>query len=144
MPEALQVGARVRIPASELQMSFARSSGPGGQNVNKVNSKAMLRWNARASGSLPADARERFLTRYRSRLTADGELILQSQRYRDQGRNTSDCLEKLRAMIAAVLAAPRKRRPTKVPRGAIEDRLQVKRRTAQKKQSRGCRTLGDD
>ncbi len=73
----LVVNSRIRIPDSELEFSYVRSSGPGGQNVNKVSSKAVLRWNAAASGSLPADVRQRFLAKYRSRLTTDGELAPQ-------------------------------------------------------------------
>ena len=90
-----------------------RSSGPGGQNVNKVNSKAVLRWNVAASPSLPADVRERFLAIHRSRLTGEGELIVTSQRYRDQGRNVADALEKLRAMLDRGRRRPKTRRPTK-------------------------------
>src|SRR5690242_13852589 len=82
---ALTINSRIRIPHQEFEFSFARSGGPGGQNVNKVNSKALLRWPVHNSPSLPADVRHRFLTRYRSRLTTEGEIILSSQRYRDQG-----------------------------------------------------------
>src|SRR5438093_10330945 len=98
----LVVSDQLQIPLKELSFSFARSSGPGGQNVNKVNSKATLRWNARESSSLPADVRERFLARFGRRLTQLGEIIVVSQRYRDQGRNVADCLAKLRAMLSAV------------------------------------------
>ncbi len=98
----LIVNSRIRIPESELQWTFARSSGPGGQNVNKVSSKAVLRWHAAGSASLPKEVRERFLARFASRLTTTGELIISSQRYRDQPRNISDAQEKLRAMLASV------------------------------------------
>src|SRR5262245_37779543 len=91
----LIVNSRIHMPEAEFELSFVRSSGPGGQNVNKVNSKAVLRWNVAASSSLPADVRQRFLERYARRITGEGELVLTSQRFRDQGRNTIDVLEKL-------------------------------------------------
>jgi ribosome-associated protein len=96
----LIVNPQLRIPLDEFRFSFARSSGPGGQNVNKVNSKAVLHWPLLASPSLPEDVRARLLAKHRRRLTAAGELLLASQRFRDAGRNVSDCLEKLRAMLA--------------------------------------------
>ena len=82
----LQVNSRIRIPLSEFQWTYVRSSGPGGQNVNKVNSKAVLRRNVAQSPALSVDVRERFLSRYRSRITVEGDIIVDSQRYRDQGR----------------------------------------------------------
>src|SRR5438552_5737786 len=99
MQTILTVNSRIRIPTSEFQFTFVRSSGPGGQNVNKVNSKAVLRWPLAASPTLPPDVRDRFLTRYGNRLTGEGELVISSQRYRDQGRNISDCLEELAALL---------------------------------------------
>jgi ribosome-associated protein len=133
----LVINSRVRIPLTEFEFSFARSSGPGGQNVNKVNTKATLRWPVVASESLPDDVRQRFLTLYRSKLTTGGELILSSQRYRDQGRNVADCLEKLRAMLTAAATRPKPRRPTKPSRGSVQRRLEHKRQQGQKKQGRG-------
>lgn len=135
-PPNLVVNARLRVPLEEFSFTFARSSGPGGQNVNKVNSKALLRWPVAASPSLPAAVRERFLKSYASRITTEGELVIMSQRYRDQGRNVDDCLEKLREMLAAVAAAPVRRKRTKPSRGSIERRLEAKRHTSSRKQSR--------
>lgn len=132
----LEVNARIRIPLEEFEFSYARSSGPGGQNVNKVNSKATLRWSARQSVSLPPDVRERFLIRFGSRLTNEGDLLITSQRYRDQGRNVDDCLEKLREMLLAVAVAPKKRRPTKPSRAAKERRLESKQQQSRKKERR--------
>src|SRR5271168_3775823 len=98
----LTINSRLRIPLDEFEFTFARSSGPGGQNVNKVSSKALLRWPVAASPSLPAEVKERLLTRYRARITGAGELLVTSQRFRDQGRNIDDCLEKLRELLASV------------------------------------------
>lgn len=134
--EFLHVSRRVRIPTSEFDFTFARSSGPGGQNVNKVNSKAVLRWPVSTSPSLPDDVRGRFRARFANRITAEGELVLQSQRYRDQARNVEDCLAKVREMLLAVAAAPVKRKATKVPRSVIEKRLEQKRQTSARKRGR--------
>ncbi len=97
----LTINPRVRIALSEFSFTFVRSSGPGGQNVNKVASKAVLRWDVAASASLPDDVRQRFLEQYARRITNEGELVLSSQRYRDQGRNVADCLERLQKAMAS-------------------------------------------
>ncbi len=132
----LQVNSRLLVPLGEIEFTFARSSGPGGQNVNKVNSKVTLRWMPASNASLPQPVRDRFTARYRSRLTTAGEMLITSQRYRDQGRNVDDCLEKLRLMIAEVAVAPVKRKKTRPTRGSVERRLDEKRVTSQKKQLR--------
>lgn len=132
----LEVTSRIRIPDEEFEFTFVRSGGPGGQNVNKVNSKSVLRWNAVKSAGLPDDVRSRFLEKYRSRLTAEGDLLITSQRYRDQGRNTEDCLEKLAGLIQAVAVRPVSRRPTKPTAGSRRRRAEGKKQQAQKKQQR--------
>jgi ribosome-associated protein len=138
----LRVSPRIHVPPTEFDFSFARSSGPGGQNVNKVNSKATLRWRPGHSPSLPGDVKERFLHRHGNRLTIEGELIIHSQRYRDQGRNVADCLEKLRSMILAVAVPPKKRRPTKPTYASEQRRREAKVLHSRKKQSR--RAIADD
>jgi ribosome-associated protein len=132
----LEVNSRIRIPPSEFQWTYVRSSGPGGQNVNKVNSKAVLRWSVAHSPSLPADVRERFLARYRSRITVEGDFIVSSQRYRDQGRNAADVLEKLTALVAAVAVPAKKRRPTKPTRGSVRRRVETKQARSRTKKMR--------
>ncbi|HKE13115.1 MAG TPA: alternative ribosome rescue aminoacyl-tRNA hydrolase ArfB [Myxococcota bacterium] len=124
------------MPLGELSFSYARSGGAGGQNVNKVSSKAVLRWPVRASAGLPAPVRARFLERFRHRLTADGDLLLTSSRFRDRGRNVADCIERLAAMLAEVASPPRVRKPTRRTRSAAEARLSEKRLTSRKKQTR--------
>ena len=136
LPPALAVNNRIRIPLEEFEFTYARSSGPGGQNVNKVNSKALLRWPVGVSPSLPEPVRERFLARYRNRVTAEGDVLISSQRFRDQGRNVDDCLDKLRDMLTAVVAPPTRRKRTKPTRASIKRRLESKRHKSQKKQSR--------
>lgn len=139
----LVIDERIRIPAKEMRFQFARSTGPGGQNVNKVSSKARLRWGVAGSRSLPRDVRDRFLKRYRRRITRDGEIVLTSQRYRDQSRNVADCLEKLREMLSAVAVAPAPRRPTSPGKRDRERRLQEKRIRADIKRTRRRITARD-
>jgi ribosome-associated protein len=126
----LDINDRIRIPEEEFSWSFVRSGGPGGQNVNKVASKAVLRWNLTASPSVPDDVKDRLRLQQRRRITGDGDLLLTSQRYRDQERNRLDCLDKLREMLRAAAVTPKTRRKTKPTRGSRERRLADKRHRA--------------
>ena len=128
--------ARIAIPIREIRFQYARSSGAGGQNVNKVATKAILRWPVAQTRAVPAALRDRFLERYRRRITQDGELVLSSQRFRDRGRNVADCYEKLGEMLDAVAVAPKKRRATRPTGGSRERRLDGKRRRSEVKQGR--------
>ena len=138
----LDINDRIRIPDEEFSWSFARSGGPGGQNVNKVASKAVLRWNVTASPSLPADVKARLEQQQRNRITTDGDLLVTSERYRDQERNREDCLEKLRQMVLQASRPPKVRKKTKPSRGAKERRLAAKRRRSATKAIR--RQTGED
>ena len=139
----LIVTPRLQIPLRELEFDYARSAGPGGQNVNKVNTKAVLRWDVARSPSLPGAVRARFMQRFATRLSAEGVLVLQSGRFRSQGRNVADCLERLRTMLLEVARPPRPRRPTRPTRGARERRLKEKRQRARTKEQRRA-PRGDD
>lgn len=132
----LEVTAAIRIPDEEIDWSFARSGGPGGQNVNKVASKAVLRWNVTASPSVPDHVKTRLRALQRNRITAEGDLLLTGQRFRDQDRNRQDCLEKLAEMIREAATLPKPRKKTKPSRGSKERRLQAKRHQAQRKEGR--------
>ena len=130
----LTINADIQIPPDEFEWSFVRSSGPGGQNVNKVSSKAQLRWNP--SGLLPPDVVARLAAAHPSCWTKDGEIVIMSQRTRDALKNREDCLEKLRTMILAALKIPKRRIPTRPTQGSIKRRLEDKNRNAQKKRDR--------
>ncbi len=132
----LVISQSVEIPDEEFEITFARSGGPGGQNVNKVNSKAILRWNVAASSSLPFGVRNRFLAKYANRLTVEGNILITSQKTRDQGKNIEDCREKLKEMILEVFNPPTIRRATKPSLGAVQRRTESKRINASKKQMR--------
>ena len=134
--DRLVVKEGIAIPLTEFEFTFMRSSGPGGQNVNKVNSKARLRWPVAASPSLDEAVKRRFLAKNARRLTSEGELILTSQRYRDQPKNVADCLEKLRELLLAAASPPKRRRKTKPSRAAKERRLKGKRERSERKERR--------
>ncbi len=138
----LEVNDRLRIPLTEFTWTYVRSGGPGGQNVNKVASKAVLRWPLETSPSLPPEVKMRLRTLQRRRITTEGDFVLSSQRYRDQDRNREDCLDKLRTLILAAATVPKARRPSKPTRGSRERRLADKRHRAATRSSRGA--LGSD
>ncbi len=133
----------IQIPLSEFSFSFARSGGPGGQNVNKVNSKAIMRWAVTTTESLPYGVKNRFLTKFAGRLTAEGELVITSQRYRDQPGNMDDCLAKLAEMVASVAVAPTIRRETRPTLTSKIKRVDTKVQNAKKKQGRQRPRLDD-
>ena len=134
--QLLVVTTRIQIPKEEFRFTFVRASGPGGQNVNKVSTKARLHWMVVDSPSLDEAVKQRFLQKYRRRISTDGEFQLTSQRFRDQSRNVDDCLEKLRVMLAEVAVAPKPRKKTKPSRASQQRRLAEKRRQSARKQLR--------
>jgi ribosome-associated protein len=129
----------VELPLRELRFAFARSSGPGGQNVNKVESKAVLRWDVGTSRALPAAVLARFRARFARRISEEGVFVLTSQRHRARERNVADCLAKLEAMLAEVATPPKTRKATRPGRAVRERRLAEKRAISRRKSERRAR-----
>ena len=128
------------IDDAELQERFVRSSGPGGQNVNKVSTAVELRFDIKNSVCLPEPLRERLLARSDRRLTADGVFVISAQRFRTQERNRDDARERLAGVIQAAMHVPKKRVATKPSKGAKERRLTGKRERADIKRTRSSKT----
>ena len=136
MSAIIRVNDEIAIPIAEIQLSYVRAGGPGGQNVNKVASKAVLRFNVRDSPSLSDPARQRALARLAPRLTRTGELVLTCAIHRDQSRNRAAVLERLRALLAGAVRAPRLRKRTRPSAAAVARRLTAKRARAERKRER--------
>jgi ribosome-associated protein len=132
-----EVGTQLVIPVRDLEWRAVRSSGPGGQNVNKVSSKVELRFDLPGCEVIWPAAKARLMQLARNRLDAEGRVLITSQKTRDQLQNLSDAREKLAALIASALVAPVFRKPTKPTRGSKLRRLEGKKHQASKKQARG-------
>ena len=132
----IPINCHLFLDDGEIEESFVRASGPGGQNVNKVSSAVQLRFDLSGSRSLPDDVRERLARLAGRRLTRDGVIVIIAQRYRTQERNRQDALDRLIALIRRAAEPPTPRRPTKPSRAANERRLEAKARRAATKERR--------
>ncbi len=140
----IEITRSISIPESEFELSFVRSSGPGGQNVNKVATACELRFDARRSPSLPADIAVRLMKLAGKRLTKEGVVVISADRHRSQEMNRADALERITAMIReAAQPPPPKRRPTRPTKGSVERRLKAKTTRSGVKKLRSTRPPQD-
>lgn len=132
----IRIGKNIFVPERELEFHFVRSSGPGGQNVNKVATAVQLRFDAAHSPSLPQDIRERLMALAGKRLNDAGVIIIDARRFRTQERNRRDAVDRLAELLRRAAARPKPRRKTVPGRAAVEHRLAEKRSRSDAKRSR--------
>ena len=126
----------IDIPYHELEFTYARSRGPGGQNVNRTNSAAILRWNLYKTQVFSEAIKQRLIEKLATQLTADGDLLIRSEEHRDQDQNRSNCMRKLQVILRQALHVPKKRVATKPTRSGVRKRLEAKKRASETKTMR--------
>ena len=126
----------IEIPYHELEITTSRSGGPGGQHVNKTETRITIRWNAKETSALSEQLKERVLKNLASRLTTEGYLIIHNSESRSQLQNKKNALAHLAEIVRKALLVPKKRIKTKVPKKAKEKRLQEKKRRGDIKKQR--------
>jgi ribosome-associated protein len=132
----LQVSSTIKIPLADLDFQFVRSSGPGGQHVNKTNSKVQLFWNVAESEIIGRNLKLRFMDKYANQISTAGVLLIESQTHRDQHLNKRVALQKLQKMIRSVARPPKPRKPTKPTKASKRKRLENKAQQSEKKKKR--------
>ncbi len=135
----IKITSSISIPAEEVELTFSRSQGPGGQNVNKVNSKVTLHWDIKHTNSVTAPVRQRIYSKHAGKINKQGKLVITSQKYREQHKNRSDCYQKLGSIITDALQTRKTRKRTKPTYASRKRRLEQKRRRGQTKAGRQTR-----
>ena len=132
----IQITPTLALDENDIQIAFVQSSGPGGQNVNKVATAVQLRFDVAHSPSLPLEVRERLIVLAGKNITKDGWLVIDARRYRTQERNRQDALDRLVDWVRAATIEPKRRRPTRPSRATKQRRLESKRRRGEVKRLR--------
>jgi ribosome-associated protein len=143
MKDDVSIKNGIIIPGDELEVTTSRSGGPGGQHVNKSDTRITVRWNVRNTNIFSDAQKERVLQRLGANLTRDGDLIVHSSASRSQQQNKREALKNLAVKVRRALHVPKKRMKTRVPKGAKEARLQAKTRRSVIKKMRGKKIQED-
>ena len=133
----VEINGQLTIPDEELSFEFSRSSGPGGQNVNKVSTRVTLLFDVAGSPSLTDEQRSRITSRLATRITKAGKLRVSSQKHRSQRANREAAVERFSELLRETLRPRRPRRRTRIPRSVKERRLQEKKHRGELKRRRG-------